>query len=157
MTRTVGPHGDSIEDSFPRRGSMGKVHLSNKIPRKTTVVKDLPDSETEPEDYGSGARRRRANTTRPFGSPFQDWRNLQKHSVKRFLNTSLHRPLRPLLLRADHRLYQFQKTLWSQYQQFLQISPLLRPWGEYAPKCVQGKPNNSQTTKKPQLPLHVER
>ena len=63
MTRTLGPHGDSTEVSFPRRGSMGKVHLANKIPTKTTVVKDLPDSQTEPEDYGSGARRRRANTT----------------------------------------------------------------------------------------------
>ena len=38
------------------------------------MVKDLPDSQTEPEDYGSGARRRRANTTRPFGFPTQDRR-----------------------------------------------------------------------------------
>ena len=34
MTRTLGPHGDSTEVSFPRRGSMGKVHLFNKFPRK---------------------------------------------------------------------------------------------------------------------------
>ena len=45
MTRTLGPHGDSTEVSFPRRGSMGKVHLFNKTARKTTVVKDLPDSQ----------------------------------------------------------------------------------------------------------------
>ena len=78
MTRTLGPRGDSPEVSLPRRGLMGKVHLSNKIPRKTTVVKDLPDSQTEPEDYGSGARRRRANTTRPFGFPTQDWSQFAK-------------------------------------------------------------------------------
>ena len=74
MTRTSGPHGDSTEVSFPRRGSMGKIHLSNKSPRLTTVVKDLPDSQMEPEDYGSGAQRRRVNTTRPFGFPTQGWR-----------------------------------------------------------------------------------
>ena len=78
MTRTTGPHGDSTEVSFPRRGSMGKVHLFNEIPRKTTVVKDLPDSQIEPGDYGSGVRRRRANTTRPFGFPTQDWRIITK-------------------------------------------------------------------------------
>ena len=78
MTRTLGPHGDSTEVSFSRSGSMGKVHLSNKIPRKTKVVKDLPDSQIEPGDYGSGVRRRRANTTRPFGFPTQDWRRFTK-------------------------------------------------------------------------------
>ena len=41
MPKTLGPHGDSTEVSFPRRGSIGKVHLFNKISRKTTVVKDL--------------------------------------------------------------------------------------------------------------------
>ena len=78
MTRTPGPHGDFIEVSFPHRGSMGKVHLCKKIHRKTSVVKDLPDSQTEPEDYGSGARRRRANTTCPIGFLAQDWRKLTK-------------------------------------------------------------------------------
>ena len=78
MTRTLCPHGDSIEVSFPRRGSMGKVPLSNKTPRKTTVVKVLPDSQAEPEDYGSGARRRRANTTRPFGFHTQGWIKITK-------------------------------------------------------------------------------
>ena len=63
MTRTLGPHGDSTEVSFPGRGSMGTVHLFNEIPKKTTVVKDLPGSQMEPEDYGSGAQHRRANTT----------------------------------------------------------------------------------------------
>ena len=63
MTRTLGLHVDSIEVSFPCRGSMGKVHLPNKTHRKTTVMKDLPDSQMEPEGYASGARRRRANTT----------------------------------------------------------------------------------------------
>ena len=66
ITRTLGPLGDSTEVSFPRRSSMGKIHLSNKIPRKTTVVKDSPP---EPMDYGSGLRRRRANATRPVGFP----------------------------------------------------------------------------------------
>ena len=42
------------------------------------MVKDLPDSQMEPEDYGSGVRRRRANTTRPVGSDTQDWRNFTK-------------------------------------------------------------------------------
>ena len=35
LTRTLGPHGDSTEVSFPRRGSMSKIHLSNKIPKRT--------------------------------------------------------------------------------------------------------------------------
>ena len=78
MTRTLGPHGDSTEVSFSRSGSMGKVHLSNKIPRKTKVVKDLPDPQMEPEDYGSRARLHRADTTRPFGFPTQDWRRFTK-------------------------------------------------------------------------------
>ena len=42
------------------------------------VVKGLPDSQMEPEGYGSGAQRRRANTTRPFGFPTQDWRTFAK-------------------------------------------------------------------------------
>ena len=62
-TRTLGPHGGSTEVSFPRRGSMGKTRLSNKIPKRTTVIiKHQPDSQ-EIEDSGSGARRRRADTT----------------------------------------------------------------------------------------------
>ena len=36
LTRTLSPHGNSTEISFPRRGSMGKKHLSNKILKRTT-------------------------------------------------------------------------------------------------------------------------
>ena len=154
MTRTLGPHGDPTEVSFPRCGSMGKVHLSTTIPRETTVVKDLPDSQMEPEDYGSGAQCRIEPTPHVHSDFLHKIENLQKHSVNIFLDTFLHRPL---LLRADLRLNQFQKVHWSQCQPFLQISPLLRLWGEYTPKCVQGKPNKSQTTKKLQMLLRVER
>ena len=38
----------------------------------------VKDSQTEPEDYGSGARCRRANTTGPFGFHTQGWRTLTK-------------------------------------------------------------------------------
>ena len=76
-TRTLGTHGDSIEVSFPRRGSMGKVHLSNKIPKRTAVIKDLLESQ-EIEDSGSGARRRRADTTRRINFDTHTWRNFIK-------------------------------------------------------------------------------
>ena len=36
----------------------------------------MPDSQTEPKDHGSGARRRRVNTTRPVGFDTADWRQL---------------------------------------------------------------------------------
>ena len=72
-TRTLGPHGDSAEVSFPRRGSMGKIHLSNKIPQRTTVIKHQPDLQ-EIEDSGSGACRRRADTTRPIIFDTHTWR-----------------------------------------------------------------------------------
>ena len=35
-------------------------------------------TQTEPEDHGSGARRRRFNTTRPIGIGTADWRKLTK-------------------------------------------------------------------------------
>ena len=71
-TRTLGPHGNSTEVSFPRRGFICKVHLS-KIPQRTTVIKDLLESQ-EPGDYGSGGRRRRADTTRPINFGTHVWR-----------------------------------------------------------------------------------
>ena len=78
LTRTLGPHGDSTEVSFPRRGSMGKIHLSNKIPKRTTVIKHQPDSQ-EIEDSGSGgARRRRADTTRLINFDIHTWRKFTK-------------------------------------------------------------------------------
>ena len=67
----------SIEVLFPRRGSMGKVHLSNKIPKRTTVIKDLPESQ-EPGDSGSGVRRRRADTARPIYFDTHAWRKFIK-------------------------------------------------------------------------------
>ena len=78
ITRTLSPHGESTEAPLPRHGSMGKIHLSNKVTKRTTVVKDMPDPQTEPEDHGSGARRRRVNTTRPIGFDTADWRKLRK-------------------------------------------------------------------------------
>ena len=86
LTRTLGPHGDSIEISFPCRGSMGKIHLSNKIPKRTIVIKHQPDSQ-EIEDSGSGARRRRADTTRPINFDIHTWRNSLRHNLKTSLHT----------------------------------------------------------------------
>ena len=77
LARTLSPHGGSTEVSFPRRGSLGKIHLSNKIPKRTTVIKHQPDSQ-EIEDSGSGARRRRADTTRPINFDTRTWRKFTK-------------------------------------------------------------------------------
>ena len=79
LARTLGPHGGIIEISFPRRGSMGKIHLSNKsnnIPKITTIVKHQPDSQED--GSGSGARRRRAETTRPVNFDIHTWRKFCK-------------------------------------------------------------------------------
>ena len=153
MTRTLGPHGDSIEVSFPRRGSMGRVHLSNKVPRKTTV-KDLPDSQIEPEDYGSGAQRRRANTTRPPGFPTQDWRRFTKAQREEILE---HVPSQAASSSGGPQIELIPESPLVSVPAVSANSPLLRPWGEYTPKRVQGKPNNSQTTKIPQMLLRVKR
>ena len=49
-------------------------------------MKDVPDSQTEPEDHGSGARRRRVNTTRPVGFDTADWRKLTKAQREEILS-----------------------------------------------------------------------
>ena len=77
MTRTLAPHGDSTEISFPRRGSIGKILLSNKIPKRSTVIKHPPDLQ-DIDDSGSGARRRRADTTRPIHFDTHTWRKFNK-------------------------------------------------------------------------------
>ena len=155
MTRTLGPHGGSTEVSFPRRGSMGKVHLSNKIPRKTTVVKDLPDSQTEPEVYGSGARRRRANTTRPVGCRTQDWRTFIKAQREEILE---HVPSQAASSSSGPQIEQIpDNPLVSVPAISANFPAVMAVGGGYTPKCVQGRPSNSQTKKKPQMLLHVKR
>ena len=74
--------------------------------------------------------------------------NLQKHSVKRFLNTSLHRPL---LLRADLRLNQFQKIHWSQYVPAVSANATVvtTVGGIHAkmrPRQTKQQPNNEETS-----------
>ena len=56
---------------------MGKIHLSNNILKRTAVIKNQLDSQ-EIDDSGSGARRRRADTTRPINFDTHTWRKFIK-------------------------------------------------------------------------------
>ena len=86
FARTLGPHGDSKEVSFPRRGSMGKVHSFNKSPQKNDSGESSTRFPNRARGLWSGARRRRVNTTRPFGFGTADWRKFTKAQREEILS-----------------------------------------------------------------------